>query len=83
MNGINQTRLHQQRVLDKQTIGLRLRAARKAAGLTLAVLAKRINISVGTLSSAELGTIVMTHTLDYHVKLICQELHIDIRQIME
>lgn len=83
MGGIDQTRLHQQRVLDKQTIGLRLRSARKTAGLTMAGLAKRINISVATLASAELGTIVMTHTLDYHVKLICQELKIDIRSIMD
>ena len=79
---VTQTRMHKQRVTDKKEIGLRLRAARKAAKLTMKQLSARINVCVGTLSSVELGTITMTHTLDYHVKLICQELDIGVEQIM-
>lgn len=74
---------HKQRILNKLAIGARVRAARKAAKLTMCELSKRINISMATLSTVENGTIVMTHTLDYHVKLICQELKINVSLIMD
>lgn len=77
------TRTYQARVEQKKEIGRRLRQARKEKGLTQKALCKRINICTGTLSDVENGNLTMTHTLDYHVKLICQDLKIPVSSIMD
>lgn len=47
--------------LDHQTVGARLRDARKARGLTLAALSERSGIAVSTISKAERGDIALTY----------------------
>lgn len=76
------TAMHAARQNQKTVIGQRLRAARNAKGLTQFVLAKRLKISSATLRTVEEGTIEQLHILDNHVKFICQELNLDINEIM-
>lgn len=83
MLNISETRTHQVRIEQKKIIGNRLRQARKDKGLTQKALCKKINICTGTLSDVENGNLTMTHTLDYHVKLICQDLNIPVSSIMD
>ena len=47
--------------LDHQTVGARLRDARKSRGLTLAQLSERSGIAVSTISKAERGDIALTY----------------------
>lgn len=80
---IQGTRAQATRDFHKRLMGERLRKARKSAGFTQKEFAKKLNISVSTLSLVESGEHVMAHSLDYYVKLICQELNINISEITD
>lgn len=76
------TAMHSVRQNQKLIIGRRLKAARKARDLSQTALAKRLKISTATLRTVENGTIEQLHILDNHVKFICQDLNLDINEIM-
>lgn len=80
---IKGTRAQAARDSHKKLIGERLRKARKGAGFTQKEFAKQLNISTSTLSLIESGEHVMAHSLDYYVKLICQELNLDVGEIID
>ena len=80
---IQGTRAQAVRDFHKRRVGERLRKARKGARFTQKEFAKKLNISVSTLSLVESGEHVMAHSLDYYVKLICQELNINISEITD